>query len=154
MHFDLFRIHGRIDSGTLHTNLCAFLRFRDQKTARNFLSRRTATISSSQYLLRKRGSCCRCMHDDMSMLCACFDFVTRLYTQACTKDKKCHLRRLTSVCACIWTQILPSYVEHMQGQKDTLLSRIFGLFRIQPNKSYYIVMNNVTDSFRQIHQVL
>ena len=49
--------------------------------------------------------------------------------------------------------MLPDYYEHMSENKNTLLCRFFGVFRIQPNKQYFLVMNNVLDTMREIQTV-
>ncbi len=50
-------------------------------------------------------------------------------------------------------QILQDYYEHLVTNRDTLLSRFFALFRIRPAQRYFLVMNNVLDSARNIHEV-
>ena len=54
--------------------------------------------------------------------------------------------------------LMPAYYEHVVGQPGTLISRIFGLHKIlfsrgrRLKKVYFVIMNNVFNTPRQIHQ--
>ncbi len=51
-------------------------------------------------------------------------------------------------------QILPDYIDHVHLFPESLLSRFFCLFRLKPKKSYYVVLNNVFVSERNMIEVL
>ncbi len=53
----------------------------------------------------------------------------------------------------IHTQMLPDYLAHLATNRDSLLCRMFGLFRIKPEKRYFLIMCNVLDSMREINTV-
>ena len=55
----------------------------------------------------------------------------------------------------IHAQILPDYYDHVEDNPDTLLCRLFALLRIRSSRgrSYLLVMGNVLDTERDIHEV-
>ncbi|KAI8867633.1 SAICAR synthase-like protein, partial [Ramicandelaber brevisporus] len=54
-------------------------------------------------------------------------------------------------------RILPDYYQHIKSHPDTLLSRIYGLHRIQmpehSGKIYFVVMSNIFPPDRDIHEI-
>ena len=49
--------------------------------------------------------------------------------------------------------MLPDYIRHMKSNPDTLLCRFFALIRVKPRTRYFLVMGNILDSARDIHEV-
>ncbi len=50
--------------------------------------------------------------------------------------------------------MLPDYVDHMKANPDSLLCRFYALIRVKPGTRYYVIMGNVLNSSREIHEVV
>lgn len=72
-------------------------------------------------------------------------------------DKKFILKTLTKEESKRLRKLLPSYYNHMITYPDTLLSKIFGLHRVDrkrgQTKTYFAVFNNVFDSTQPIKEI-
>ncbi len=64
-----------------------------------------------------------------------------------------HIRTYIHTYIHTYIQMLPDYISHMQDNPDSLLCRFFSLIRLQPNTRYFLVMGNILDSPRDIHEV-
>ena len=54
---------------------------------------------------------------------------------------------------CMYIQILPQYYQHLDGNRASFICKILALFRIQPNKSYFMLTMNAYSFNKEMHQV-
>mmetsp|Transcript_44433 Transcript_44433/g.105296 ORF Transcript_44433/g.105296 Transcript_44433/m.105296 type:complete len:515 (+) Transcript_44433:226-1770(+) len=69
-----------------------------------------------------------------------------------TADGRYFMKTITKSESKFFRKVLQQYYEHVKSSKNTLLCRFFGLHRIQPGNLHLLVMSNIFDTDRIIHQ--
>jgi hypothetical protein len=62
------------------------------------------------------------------------------------------MKTATASEARFFRKILPDYYRHMKDHPNSLLCRFFGMHRLKPGKLHVLVMANVFDTERVVHQ--
>jgi 1-phosphatidylinositol-4-phosphate 5-kinase len=62
------------------------------------------------------------------------------------------MKTTTASEARFFMKVLPEYYRHMKDYRSSLLCRFFGLHRIKPGKNHLLIMGNIFDTERIIHQ--
>jgi len=66
-------------------------------------------------------------------------------------DGRYFMKTITKSECKFFRKILPQYYTHMKDSRNTLLCRFFGLHRIKPGKLHLLVMCNIFDTERVVH---
>mmetsp|Transcript_21416 Transcript_21416/g.70952 ORF Transcript_21416/g.70952 Transcript_21416/m.70952 type:complete len:629 (-) Transcript_21416:146-2032(-) len=66
-------------------------------------------------------------------------------------DGRYFMKTITKSECKFFRKILPQYYNHMKNSRNTLLCRFFGLHRIKPGKLHLLVMCNIFDTERVVH---
>ena len=69
-----------------------------------------------------------------------------------THDGRYFMKTTTASEARFFMKILPHYYRHMKDYRNSLLCRFFGLHRLKPSKMHLLVMANIFDTDRVVHQ--
>jgi len=67
-------------------------------------------------------------------------------------DGRYFMKTTTASEARFFMKVLPDYYRHMKDYRNSLLCRFFGLHRIKPGKMHLLIMGNIFDTERIIHQ--
>jgi hypothetical protein len=69
-----------------------------------------------------------------------------------THDGRYFMKTTTASDARFFMKVLPHYYRHMKDYKNSLLCRFMGLHRLKPSKMHLLVMANIFDTERVVHQ--